>query len=83
MRDRIVDVPAQLLERHVGRFGGDEQDRIAGDVDAVDLRLEDAFGQVAADLGDRVAHVVDRAVGRRADLELDEGVAVAFADASC
>ena len=45
----------------------------------VDLRLEDALGQVAADLGDRVAHVVDGAVGRRADLELDEGVAVALA----
>ena len=73
--DVIVDVPAQLLERHVGGFGGDEQDRVARNVDAVDLRLEDAVGQVAADLVDRVAHVVDRAVGRRADLELDEGVA--------
>ena len=81
--DRIVDVPAQLLERHVGGFGGDEHDRIAGDVDALDLRLEDAVGQVAADLGDRVADVVDGAVGRGADLELDEGVAVALANASC
>ena len=80
MRDVIVDVPAQLLEAHVGRLGGDEHDRVAGDVDALDLRLEDAVGQVAADLGDGVAHVVDRAVGIGADLELDEGVAIAFAD---
>ena len=79
-RDGIVDVPAELLQAHVGGLGGDVQDRVAGDVDPVDLRLEDAVGQVAADLGDRVADVVDRAVGRRADLELDEGVAVAFAD---
>ena len=28
-RDIVVDVPAQLLERHVGGFGGDEQDRVA------------------------------------------------------
>ena len=55
-------------------------DRLACGVDAVDLRLEDAVGEVAADLGDRVADVVDGAVGRRADLELDEGDAVAFAD---
>jgi len=48
--DRIVDVPAELLQRHVGRFDGDEQDRIAGDVDAADLRLQDAVGKVAADL---------------------------------
>ena len=61
------------FEAHVGGLGGDEQDRVAGDVDAVDLRLEDAVGQVAADLGDGVADVVDRAVGRRADLELDDG----------
>ena len=50
----------------------------AGDVDARDLRLEDALGQVAADLGDGVADVVDGAVGRRADLELDEGAAAAL-----
>ena len=48
----------------------------------VDLRLEDAVGQVGARLRDRVADVVHRAVGRRSDLELDEGLAVAFADAA-
>ena len=58
-------------------------DRVAGDVDAADLRLEDAVGQVAADLGDRVAHVVDRAVDRGADLELDEGVASCPRGPSC
>ena len=61
--DDIVDVPAQLLEGHVGRLGAHEQDRVA-DIDPVDLRLEDAVGQVAADLGDGVAHVVHRPVGR-------------------
>ena len=78
--DGIVDVPAELLERHVGGLGADVGDRLVLGVDARDLRLEDAFGQVAADLRDRVADVVDRAVGRRAELELDEGRAVAFAD---
>ena len=83
MRDGVVDVPAQLLQRHVGRLGGEIGDRaVAADSIAADLRLEDAVGQVAADLGDRVADVVDRAVDRRADLELDDGVAAALADAS-
>ena len=81
-RDGIVDVPAQLLEAHVGGLGGDEADLVAADVGALDLRLEDAVGQVAADLGDRVADVGHRAVGRRADAELDEGLAIAFADAA-
>ena len=40
--DRIVDVPAELLEAHVGGLRADGQDRVAGDVDALDLRLEDA-----------------------------------------
>ena len=53
-RHGIVDVPAQLLEGHVGGFGGDEQDRVAGDVDPVDLRLENAFGKIAANLRDGV-----------------------------
>ena len=60
--------------------GADVGDRLVLGVDPRDLRLEDAVGQVAADLGDRVADVIDRAVGRGAELELDEGGAVAFAD---
>ena len=51
---------------------------IAGEIVAVvsariDLRFQDAFGQVAADLRDRSRDVVDRAVDRRADRELDDG----------
>ena len=78
--DVIVDVPAQLLEAHVAGFGGDEGDRVARDVDPADIGLEDPVGQVAADLADRVADVVDGAVGRGADLELDEGFARSLAD---
>ena len=75
-------IPAQLLDRHRGAFGREIADRLVGEVDALDLRLEDAVGQVAADARDGVAHVGDGAVDRRADLELDEGVAAAFADRS-
>ena len=58
--------------------GADVGDRLILGVDAGHLRLEDAFGQVAADLRDRVADVVDGAVGRSAELELHEGRAVAL-----
>ena len=75
-------IPAQLLDGHRGAFGREIADRLVGEILALDLRLEDAVGQVAADPGDGVAHVGDGAVDRRADLELDEGAAVAFADAS-
>ena len=78
--DSVVDVPAQLLQAHVGGLRADVKDWVAGNVDAGHLRLENALGQVTADLRDRVAHVVDRGVGRGADLELDEGAAAAFAD---
>ena len=81
--DGIVDVPAQLLELHLGGFGGDEHELAAVILAPADLRLQDAFGQVAADLGDGVAHIGDRAVERRADLERDHGLAVAFADVGC
>ena len=50
------------------------RERAAGDVDPLDPRLQYAFGQVAPDVGDRVADVVDSAVDRRADDELDEGL---------
>ena len=40
--------------------------------------LLDALGQVDAHLGDRVAHVGDRAVDRRADRELDEDARLAL-----
>ncbi|PAV92970.1 hypothetical protein WR25_03938 [Diploscapter pachys] len=78
--DGVVDVPAKLFDRHVA---GDR--RIAGEivvrrVRAEDLRFQDAFGQVAADLRDLVARVVDRAVDRRADRELDDGGRLTLGD---
>ena len=78
--DGIVDVPAQILEGHVAGLRADVADRLVLGVDPCHLRLEDSVGKVAADLLDGVADVVDRAVGRRAELELDEGRAVALAD---
>ena len=76
--DRVVDVPAELLQRHVRGLRADVGDRLALGVDPRDLRLDDAFRQCAADLRNHVSHVVDRAVGRRALLETHEGRAVAF-----
>src|SRR5207253_8710998 len=49
-------------------------------VDACHLRLQYAFGQRAADLGDRVAYVVHGAVSRRAELEAHEGEAAPLGD---
>ena len=72
--DRIVDEPGQLLDRKPGRRGGVGDDRQALDVDAADDRLVDGARQIAADLGDLVLHVVERAVDvDRADGELDHG----------
>ena len=68
-----------MLERHIGGLGADDCDRLALRVDARDLRLEDAVGKIAADLRDGIADVIDRAVGRGAELKLDERRAVAFA----
>ena len=81
LADSIVDVPAELLEAHVGGFGGDEQDRVAGDVDAGHLRLENPVGQV----GPRTwamalrTSLTARSVGVPIS-NMDEGVAVALAD---
>ena len=60
--DDVVDVPGQLLERHARRGGGEGEDRLALDVDALDDRLVDVARQVEADLVDRVLHVVEGAV---------------------
>ncbi len=72
-RDRVVDEPGELLDRHAGRGGRVGDDRQAFDVDAADDRLVDGARQVAADLGDLVLHVVERAVDvDRADVELHD-----------
>ena len=61
-------------------LSGDEYDRIARRIDALHGRLEDSLGQIAAHLRDRVPDVVDGSVDRRSDLQLNDGLAVAFAD---
>ena len=71
--DGVVHIPGQFLQRHVGRFGAEIGDRAAVDIDAGNLRLQNAIGQVAADLVHRVLHIVDRAIDRDADFELDAG----------
>ena len=76
--DVVVDVPAELLERHVRVCAPMYEIGLVLGVDARDLRLEDSLGKVAADLRDGVADVVDGAIGRGAELELDEGGAVAL-----
>ena len=80
-RDRVVDEPRQLLDRHAGRGGGVGDDRQPLDVDPADDRLVDGARQVAADLGDLVLHVVERPVDvDRADVELDDGGGRAVGD---
>ena len=72
--DRIVDEPRQLLDRHSRRGRGVGDDRQAFDVDAADDRLVDGARQIAANLGDLILHVVERAVDvDRADIELHDG----------
>ena len=75
---RIVDVPAQFLDRHVGRDRGIACKVIAGSIGALDLRFQDAVGQIAADLLHRPAHVLDRAIDRCTDRELDHGGRLPF-----
>ena len=54
---RVVDEPAKLLDRHRRAFRREIADGLVGEIDALDLRLQDAVGQVAPDAGDGVAHV--------------------------
>ena len=68
----IVDEPAQLLDRHVRRADREIGDRVARGGFLLDEGLEDAVGKLAADLVDRVLHLVDRLVDVGADLELDD-----------
>ena len=77
--DRIVDEPAEALDRHVVGF-----DRIDGEETARDLflghtRLEDTVGQRSAHRVDRILHLGHRIVGIGTDLEFDESVRIAFA----
>ena len=78
--NRVINIPAELLERHVRGLGADIRDRLVLGVHAGDLRLENSVGKGAANLRDRIADVVDGAVGRRAELELHESRAVALDD---
>ena len=80
LRHGVVDVPAQLFDGHVAGNRGEIGDVVVGRVDAADLWLQDTVGQVRPDLRDLVAQVVDRAVDVGADLELEDGGRLAFAD---
>src|SRR3546814_7792962 len=65
--DRVIDIPAQLFQRHVRRFGAEIGDGTAINIDPNDLRLYYSFRQLAADLRAGVAHVIDCTVDRRSD----------------
>ncbi|MCY1171288.1 hypothetical protein D9M73_113930 [compost metagenome] len=78
LRHGIVDVPAQLLDGEIGADRGIAGEIVTGGVGAHDLRFENALGQIAADLRDGRAHVLDRAVDRRADRELDDRLRIAL-----
>ncbi len=68
---RVVDIPGQFLQRHVGGFRAEIGHRCAVKVEAGDLRLQYSFGKIAANLVDGVLDVGDGAIDRRSDLELD------------
>src|SRR5205814_467771 len=72
--DGVVDEPGQLLLRERARADRVEDHRAAVGIDALDRGFLDTLGQQHPHLGDRIAHVRDRAVDRGADLELDEDV---------
>ena len=42
--DVVIDVPAEFFERHVARFGRENGDFAAADVNTLNLRLENAIG---------------------------------------
>ena len=74
----IIDVPAQLLERHVGGFCGEEGDRRARRIDALNGGLEDSLGQIASNLRNGVPNVIYRTIDGCSDLQLNDGLAVSF-----
>ena len=64
--------------REGARADGEVGDRVAVGVHARDDRLLDALRQIHAHLGDRIAHVRNGPIDRRADLELDEDARLAL-----
>jgi len=62
-----------LLGRLAGRYRRIGDDGQADHVDTLDQRLVDVLRQVAADAGDGVLDVVQRAVGVGLKRELDRG----------
>src|SRR5271154_2378245 len=76
--DGVVDRPAQLLRSHVGGRDGVDGKCAAVRIFAPYLRFQDALRQIGADSGDGVAHVGNRPVDRRTDVEFDEDQYIAF-----
>src|SRR3546814_19966713 len=68
--DLVVDIPGQLLQRHIGGGDGEIGYRPALDIHATDDRLQNALGPIGPDLRHRVPQLVDRAVHRRSPLAL-------------
>ena len=78
-RDRIVDEPAQLFDRHVVGFDGIDRQEAAGNLLLGDTRFQNSVRQAAADRVDRIRDFHRRVVGIGTDLEFDEGVGIALA----
>ena len=77
--DRVVDEPAQLLDRHVVGLDGVDRQEAAGNLLLLHARFEDPVGQAAPDGVDRIRDLDRRVVGIGADLELYESVGIALA----
>ena len=78
--DLVLHQPGQLGGGHGRRLHPVDQDRQARDLHAADYRLVDGTGQVDADLGDRVLHVINGAVGVHLKAKLDRGHGRALGD---
>src|SRR5690606_2059641 len=71
-RNRVVDEPGQLLGRHRRRARRVGDDRQTFDVEALRDRLVDCPRQLAANARNGVLHIVDSAIDRGFEVELDQ-----------
>src|SRR3546814_1956857 len=60
----VVDIPGQLLQRHIGGGDGEIDYRPALDIHATDDRLQNALGTIGPDLRHLVPQIVARHVHR-------------------
>ena len=78
-RNRVIDEPAQLLNRHVIGFDRIDTEKSARNVHPADPGFQNAIRQCTAHRVDRVLHISDSHVRIDADFKLDKGAGATFA----